>query len=209
MSGDQAQSVSDRKRKQIIEAAIAEFQQRGFAGASMDRISERAGVSKRTVYNHFDSKEALFRAIADCLAERMSSVCDMRYGSGEPVAAQLARLGWAEGALLIDPCFMRMARMLMGEAIRDPHLATAMAAKVDKMCVFEGFMRAAFADGALANGEPDIAAAQFLGLIKARGFFPQLMGGALCARAEMDAIIADAVALILRAYGPRPSRVDG
>jgi TetR/AcrR family transcriptional regulator of autoinduction and epiphytic fitness len=48
-------AISDDKRGQILDAAVAEFQERGFAGASMDRIAERANVSKRTVYNHFDS----------------------------------------------------------------------------------------------------------------------------------------------------------
>ena len=52
-------SVSDQKKKQIVQAAIAEFQEKGYAGASMDRISERAQVSKRTVYNHFESKDVL------------------------------------------------------------------------------------------------------------------------------------------------------
>ncbi len=56
-------SVSDQKKKQIVEAAIAEFQEKGYAGASMDRISERAQVSKRTVYNHFESKDVLFKEI--------------------------------------------------------------------------------------------------------------------------------------------------
>ncbi|MEM9638070.1 MAG: helix-turn-helix domain-containing protein, partial [Pseudomonadota bacterium] len=38
------------KRAQIIEAAVQEFQDNGFAAASMDVISARAGVSKRTLY---------------------------------------------------------------------------------------------------------------------------------------------------------------
>lgn len=62
-------TVSDEKRSQILDAAVAEFQERGFAGASMDRVACRACVSKRTVYNHFDGKEALFRAILEVMAE--------------------------------------------------------------------------------------------------------------------------------------------
>ena len=49
--------LTDRKREAIIQAAIAEFRDNGFKVTSMDRIAARAEVSKRTVYNHFPSKD--------------------------------------------------------------------------------------------------------------------------------------------------------
>ncbi len=99
-------SVSDQKKKQIVEAAIAEFQEKGYAGASMDRISERAQVSKRTVYNHFESKDVLFRAINQCLADQINSALELPYDPDLPIRDALVRLGWAEGELMINPCFM-------------------------------------------------------------------------------------------------------
>lgn len=48
------------KHESILEAAIGEFSAKGFELASMERISEVAGVSKVTVYNHFSTKEKLF-----------------------------------------------------------------------------------------------------------------------------------------------------
>ncbi len=62
--------LSDRKHAAIIEAAVAEFDAQGFEATSMDCVAARAGVSKRTVYNHFASKEALFRQIRDALVRR-------------------------------------------------------------------------------------------------------------------------------------------
>ena len=56
----------------MLEAAIAEFQACGYQSASMDAIAAAAGVSKRTLYNHFSSKEALFRALAAEMGERVS-----------------------------------------------------------------------------------------------------------------------------------------
>lgn len=52
-------------QQRLIEAATAEFADRGFAGATLDGIAARAGVTKGGLYFHFDSKEALFFAVLD------------------------------------------------------------------------------------------------------------------------------------------------
>ena len=51
------------KRKAMLKGAVKVFTKNGFDASSMDYIAEVAGVSKRTVYNHFPSKEILFQAI--------------------------------------------------------------------------------------------------------------------------------------------------
>ena len=52
--------LTDRKRAEILKAAVKLFRSRGFDTTSMDAVAKEAKVSKRTVYNHFPSKEALF-----------------------------------------------------------------------------------------------------------------------------------------------------
>ena len=54
---------SERKQAAIVAAAAEVFLNTGYAGASMDEIAARSGVSKQTVYKHFTSKEALFIAV--------------------------------------------------------------------------------------------------------------------------------------------------
>lgn len=49
-----------RTRKKIMEAAREEFAARGFAGARIESIARRAGLSKQLLYHYFASKEALF-----------------------------------------------------------------------------------------------------------------------------------------------------
>lgn len=51
------------KRKAILGAAKKLFLQEGYANTSMDAISIKSGVSKRTVYGHFGTKDALFEEI--------------------------------------------------------------------------------------------------------------------------------------------------
>lgn len=57
---------------QSIDAAVAAFLTKGFAAASMDRITSTADVSKRTVNRHFQSKEDLSRPIVETLSESTS-----------------------------------------------------------------------------------------------------------------------------------------
>jgi len=194
-------SVKDQKKKQIIEAAIAEFQEKGFAGASMDRISERANVSKRTVYNHFDSKDILFRDITQCLVDQLNAALEIPYDPDLPIRDALMRLGWAEGELMVNPCFMSLARMIMGETIRDPEMAADLEARMTKLSVFERYMAEALRQGKLANGDPGLMAEQFLGLIKSRAFFPNMYAARVPDRAEVDTIIQDSVDMILAKYG--------
>ncbi len=189
------------KRISIVDAAVEEFQELGFAGASMDRIACRACVSKRTVYNHFESKEALFRAIVDQMAETASRELVVRYEQGAPIREQLVALGWSEGRILIDPCQIKLARVAVGEAIRDPVLATALAEKLEVGTIFEAFFAAAAADRALDCPDPASASSQFLGLIKSRGFWPVVFTGEPITTEEMDRVVRDAVELILARYG--------
>lgn len=60
--GGSGASVGSPTRAAIVEAADALFYERGLRSVSVDEIAERAGVTKRTLYYHFDSKDELIAA---------------------------------------------------------------------------------------------------------------------------------------------------
>jgi AcrR family transcriptional regulator len=64
--------ATDTKRR-IIDAAYELFYKGGFARASVDDIAEAAGVTKRTLYYHFDSKNTLVGAVLDAQHELVLS----------------------------------------------------------------------------------------------------------------------------------------
>ncbi|MEM7598076.1 MAG: TetR/AcrR family transcriptional regulator [Pseudomonadota bacterium] len=194
-------STKSPKRDQIIEAAVAEFQEKGFAAASMDRISAKAEVSKRTVYKHFESKENLFRSIVAILSERISDSLNIQYQSGVPIRDQLTELAWAEGRLLISPDVMSMARMVVSETLRNPELAAETQGKIDSTSSITEMMRAATEDGQLNIADPEGAADEFLALIKSKAFWPVLFGADIVTEAEMAAIVESCVSMILSRYG--------
>lgn len=59
----------EQTRRRIIDAAYEVFYKGGFARAGVDAIAEAAGVTKRTLYYHFDSKDALIAAVLDAQHE--------------------------------------------------------------------------------------------------------------------------------------------
>lgn len=65
-SGPQALSLAESDGKsRLIDAAKIEFSQKGFAGASVLTISERAGVKQPLLNYHFGNKEGLWRAVIE------------------------------------------------------------------------------------------------------------------------------------------------
>jgi AcrR family transcriptional regulator len=59
----------ETKRQQLFEAALAEFAEYGLAGARVDRMARRAGISAGLVYSFYDGKENLFDAVFDQIVE--------------------------------------------------------------------------------------------------------------------------------------------
>ena len=64
------------QRERLLQAAAREFAQRGYAGASSDSISRRAGMSKATFYEHFANKEGCMFALFDRAAEVVADALD-------------------------------------------------------------------------------------------------------------------------------------
>ena len=189
------------KHAQIIEAAVAEFQEKGFAAASMDRISARAEVSKRTLYKYFESKENLFRLIVIELSNRFADVGEFRYVPGRDIRAQLTELAWAEGRILMMPEVIAMSRMVISETLRNPVLAAAAQGKLDKTPIFAAILKQAAEDGQLQITDPESAGKEFIGLIKAKAFWPMIFTGGVLSKKEMTATIDSSVELILSRYG--------
>ncbi|MEO1678688.1 MAG: TetR/AcrR family transcriptional regulator [Pseudomonadota bacterium] len=199
--------LSAKKRRDILDAALQEFLDKGFSQARMDCISSRAAVSKRTVYKHFDSKDKLFHAIVDILAERIADELDIDYDPERPIRDQLVDIGWAEGRLFMDDQIIAMFRMIIAEAMRAPELAAGLQNKFDKTRSIAQLMQAAVDDGSLRMAAPQVAAEQFLAMLKARAFWPAILGAGLVTKAELSEIIEAAADVILACYGtPETSR---
>ena len=54
-----------QRERRILDAAVAEFDRFGFREASMERIAERAGITKALIYQYFGSKEGVYSACVE------------------------------------------------------------------------------------------------------------------------------------------------
>ncbi|MHC5596898.1 MAG: TetR/AcrR family transcriptional regulator [Nostoc sp.] len=111
------------KMEQILQGAMQEFLQNGYAGTSMDRVAVAAGVSKATVYSHFQDKEGLFKVLIESLAhQNFNSLFGTEPMEGEPkiVLRQLGTKLLEQMNHDLEHCaFMRV---LIGESGRFPEL---------------------------------------------------------------------------------------
>ena len=186
------QRLTDRKRQAIIQAAIIEFRNNGFEITSMDKIAATAGVSKRTVYNHFPSKEELFAEILNQLWIRVTAEQETAYRSDLPLRDQLRVLLMAKLQMLGDDNFLDLARVAIAATIHSPERAQDMVARMGER--EEGltvWIRAAQADGRLKAVAPEFAAQQIHGLLKSFAFWPQISMGQPSLSAEEQNTVAD------------------
>ncbi|MNT13388.1 HTH-type transcriptional regulator RutR [compost metagenome] len=196
------QRLTDRKREAIVRAAVEEFRSAGYEATSMDRIAAVAGVSKRTVYNHFPSKEELFALILEELWHSSVASVELPYRADQPLEVQLLQLLRQKLDLLGDANFIDLARVAMAEIIHSPERAQAIVCRMgEKESGVSAWIRAAIADGRLREVDPEFAGHQLQGLVKSFAFWPQVtMGQAPLAPTERTRVAESAVVLFLGFY---------
>jgi len=91
-----APSRFDRRRREnraaLLEAALELFQQQGVRATRLEEICERADVAPRTFFNHFETREHLYQALAEQRAGQMAVLLDALANDPRPLAERLAEL---------------------------------------------------------------------------------------------------------------------
>lgn len=190
--------LTEIKRKNIIEAAIDEFREEGFLGATTTKIAKRAGVSSRTLYNHFESKEELFDAICDIMLERNTVMEPIAYDANRPLDEQLIQALEQYVSVITDKETISINRMVNSELIRDLDRSRAFFAKfATHDYPVTRLVAEAMEAGGLRKADPAYATNQLLGVVKAFFFWPEFF---LDEKKNMDGVMQDCVAMFLTHY---------
>jgi AcrR family transcriptional regulator len=138
-------------RRRIIAAADELFYAEGLRAISVDEIAERAGVTKKTLYYHFRSKDQLIAAYLDARDKPTLQRFQEWAGTTGPVAERVARMFTrlaeaARGDRWLGCGFMRAVAEL---ANLPGHPAVQVAREHKKK--FEGWLRASLEDEGRAD----------------------------------------------------------
>ncbi|MEH1838350.1 MAG: TetR/AcrR family transcriptional regulator [Nostoc sp.] len=112
------------KQEQILQGAIRVFLKEGYARTSMDRVSAAAGVSKQTIYSHFQDKQGLFKA----LIERLTLACFQSIFCTEKLHSEPAILLRQIAEIYLtkvadNPDYLALLRLIITESQNFPELA--------------------------------------------------------------------------------------
>jgi TetR/AcrR family transcriptional regulator len=108
-------------RRQILAAAVHEFAEGGYAGATMDKIARKAGVNKATIYYHIGDKQALYAAVLhDVFGRVAQSILENVGEAATPLEKLKAYFSTIERTIFEHPDIPRI--MLREVASKGEHL---------------------------------------------------------------------------------------
>jgi AcrR family transcriptional regulator len=121
-AGRPAVLAGAERRALLLDAAARVFLQKGYAAATMHAIALDAGMSKKTIYQVFASKLALFDAL---LADRIFELPAPPCLDGLDAEEDLTRLLLAIADVLLLPDRMGLIRLIISDGPSSPELSSA------------------------------------------------------------------------------------
>lgn len=154
------------RRAAIIRTARDIFFEKGYAGTTMNSIAAAVGGSKTTLWSYFPSKEELFTAVLDDMAEQYSEALTIDLPADGEMEVELRRFAIALIRTLSHEHVVALQRLVIGEAQRFPHLSEAFFNRAPKRGrnILTTFFAAAMARGKMRQGDTQLAANQFKAL---------------------------------------------
>jgi TetR/AcrR family transcriptional regulator of autoinduction and epiphytic fitness len=169
--------LSEKKRISIINQAAKLFLNKGFGAISMDEISLAAGVSKRTLYNHFPTKKILFCEIVKIEWRKIKyqKIHNPHIHSPEDIFTAIMRHILK---IMYSVRMQNLLRLVIAESAQFPELKKLQAEYGVEPLVndFSAYIESLNKNGYLNVANPRIAAGQYIGLVKECLYWPWLLG---------------------------------
>ena len=196
---------SEERRRQIVEAALAVFARKGYAGATNKDIGNEAGITPGLIYHYFEDKRALFAAV---FAEHspMSGASGLLQTPGieelDPRVV-LSLLATAMVSRLETTENLRVFKLMTGEAMHDPAIRSVLNANVaSAVNAVAGYLRLQMDRGRLRSLEPYLVAQLFLGSLMNCVMRRAVTGDPMMASYSREQIAATAVEMALGGLEP-------
>src|ERR1700754_5066334 len=118
--------ASQQRRRDILLAGKKVFFRDGYQLASVDRIAEAASTTKRTVYDHFGSKEQLFEQVMAFAGEQFVALLPQTEDLPPEPAEGLRAFAARFAEIVPPPDSLRFQRLVIAEAERQPAMGRAL-----------------------------------------------------------------------------------
>ena len=191
------------KRQAILDAAKKLFLINGYANTSMDAVAAQAGVSKLTVYSHFNDKETLFSAAVVAKCEEQLPTLFFELPDGIPIENVLLNIARRFHLLINSDESVNLHRLIMALGSQDPKLSQIFfeAGPQRMLHGMERLLTKIDQVGALSIDKPLNAAEHFFCLLKGAANFRLLFGcGEPLSGDAAEEHVQEVVALFMRAY---------
>lgn len=116
-----------RRRRQLLDTALAVFAERGFHGTAMNDIADAAGVTKPVLYQHFRSKRELYREVLDDVGGRLEETI-AKAAAGAPGPREQVESGFGAYFRFVAGEQHAFQVLFGGDTRRDPEFTRQAAA---------------------------------------------------------------------------------
>ena len=204
-------SARELKTRQTVERILAAaanlFLHRGYARTNLEEVAAEAGVTKPTVYSHFESKQGLFRALTQAKAkERIAEVSKVLQPTGD-IRADLIRFGELLLSKVLDSEARLWDRLAAAESLTHPEVGEAFFQAGPAMVLekLSEFLRQEKRLGRLSIPSPERGADQLIGMLLCLDLLRSQVGQPTLAPNQRRRRCREAVDVFLAAYGVESS----
>jgi TetR/AcrR family transcriptional repressor of mexJK operon len=202
-SGRPSKADASRLRERILSAATELFLAEGFGSTSIEAVAARARISKRTLYDRFEDKAALFAAAVHGVIAHIRPPPDVPLIEGASLSEMLHRLAQFILNAALAPQALALYRLVHAEAARFPQLARAVegdAGNREAVTLIASLLARELPDSKLAAEDREFAASQFIFMVMTIPRRRAIGYGTPMTAAELDTWAGKAVRLFLDGY---------
>ena len=190
---------------EILEAALALFVEKGFAGTRLDDVAARAGLSKAAIYLYFEDKMALFQGvIRQAISSNLLTVEAITRAHQGPVAALIPAILEFMASRVEDTPMASIAKVVISESRAFPEIGRFYLKEVigRGIPLLEGLIVRGIAQGEFRRVDPGMTVRSIMGAMLLAGLWRTVFEPIGAEKLDIRALARHHADLMLHALRP-------
>ena len=193
--------------QEILNAALAQFVETGFAGTRLDDVARRAGLSKAAIYLYFDDKLSLFQGVVrQAITANLMTVETMLAAHRGPVADLLPRILEFMAGRIEDTPMASIAKLVIAESRAFPEIGQFYLKEVigRGLPLLEGLIARGIKQGEFRKVDPAMTVRSLIGAMLLAGLWRTVFEPIGAEKLDVRAMARHHADLMLHALRPAP-----